>query len=44
LFFVERNSGAYFGIFKLDKLIVFISFAMPAGENGEGFFMAVFVA
>lgn len=43
-FFVERDGCFDFSIFKLDKLVVLISFAMPAGEYVEGFFMAVLVA
>jgi len=41
---VESNGSANFGVLELNKLVVSISFAVPAGEHGEGFFVAVFVA
>jgi len=41
---VKSNGSAHFGVFELNKLVVSISFTVPAGEHGEGFFMAVFVA
>jgi hypothetical protein len=44
LFLVKSNSSAHLGVFKLNKLVVRVSFAMPAGEHGEGFFVAIFVA
>jgi len=44
LFFVEVNSSAHFGIFKLNEFVFYVAFAVPAGEDGEGFFVAVFVA
>jgi hypothetical protein len=42
--FVERDGRFDFRIFELDKLVVFVSFTMPAGEDVECFFMAVLVA
>lgn len=44
LLFVDGNGSAHFGVFELNKLVVLVSFAVPACEHGQGFFMTVFVA